>query len=59
MQADNIGERERASAFGILAGVRSAAFVCGTLAARFLSTSSTFQVMINYITLCDFILQFI
>ncbi|KAF3434767.1 hypothetical protein FNV43_RR21853 [Rhamnella rubrinervis] len=42
--ADNIGERERASAFGILAGVRSAAFVCGTLAARFLSTSSTFQV---------------
>lgn len=44
MQADNIGERDRASAFGILAGVRSAAFVCGTLAARFLSTSSTFQV---------------
>ncbi|KAH7518359.1 hypothetical protein FEM48_Zijuj09G0163400 [Ziziphus jujuba var. spinosa] len=41
--ADNIAERERASAFGILAGVRSAAWVCGTLAARFLSTSSTFQ----------------
>lgn len=43
LQADNIAERERASAFGILAGVRSAAWVCGTLAARFLSTSSTFQ----------------
>ncbi|RXH87692.1 hypothetical protein DVH24_034592 [Malus domestica] len=42
--ADNVSERERISAFGILAGFTSAAFVCGTLAARFLSTASTFQV---------------
>ncbi|XP_059453847.1 uncharacterized protein LOC132184282 isoform X2 [Corylus avellana] len=42
--ADKIPECERAPAFGILAGVGSAAFVCGTLAARFLSTASTFQV---------------
>ncbi|KAG2703094.1 hypothetical protein I3760_06G121500 [Carya illinoinensis] len=42
--ADNIPERQRASAFGILAGVGSAAFVSGTLTARFLSTASTFQV---------------
>lgn len=43
-QADNISERQRASAFGILLGVLSASFVCGTLAARFLSTTSAFQV---------------
>ncbi|XP_048429893.1 hippocampus abundant transcript 1 protein-like isoform X1 [Pyrus x bretschneideri] len=42
--ADNVSERERISAFGILAGFTSAAFVCGTLAARFLSTALTFQV---------------
>ncbi|KAJ7967119.1 hippocampus abundant transcript-like protein 1 [Quillaja saponaria] len=42
--ADNIPEGKRASAFGILGGVVSAAFVCGTLAARFLSTDLTFQV---------------
>lgn len=42
--ADNISEGQRASAFGVLSGVVSAAFVCGTLAARFLSTASTFQV---------------
>ncbi|KAF5186264.1 Major facilitator superfamily protein, partial [Thalictrum thalictroides] len=42
--ADNIAETQRASAFGMLAGVGSAAFVCGTLTARFISTSSTFQV---------------
>ncbi|KAJ4715936.1 hippocampus abundant transcript 1 protein-like [Melia azedarach] len=42
--ADNISERQRASAFGILTGVLSASFVCGTLAARFLSPTSTFQV---------------
>ncbi|XP_054785815.1 uncharacterized protein LOC129292266 isoform X2 [Prosopis cineraria] len=42
--ADKIEERKRASAFGILGGVGSAAFVCGTLAARFLSTALTFQV---------------
>ncbi|KAL6346766.1 hypothetical protein AAG906_002882 [Vitis piasezkii] len=41
--ADNISEGQRASAFGVLSGVASAAFVCGTLAARFLSTASTFQ----------------
>ncbi|XP_054785816.1 uncharacterized protein LOC129292266 isoform X3 [Prosopis cineraria] len=44
VQADKIEERKRASAFGILGGVGSAAFVCGTLAARFLSTALTFQV---------------
>ncbi|KAB1215309.1 hypothetical protein CJ030_MR4G018387 [Morella rubra] len=43
-QADNIPDGQRASAFGILSGVFSAAFVCGTLVARFLSTASTFQV---------------
>ncbi|XP_062176890.1 uncharacterized protein LOC133881862 isoform X2 [Alnus glutinosa] len=42
--ADKIPDGERAPAFGILAGVGSAAFVCGTLATRFLSTASTFQV---------------
>lgn len=41
--ADNISEGKRASAFGILAGVNSAAFVCGTLSARFLPTAQTFQ----------------
>lgn len=43
-QADKLPDRQRASAFGILSGVASASFVCGTLAVRFLSTSSTFQV---------------
>ncbi|KAK4562129.1 hypothetical protein RGQ29_004835 [Quercus rubra] len=42
--ADKISDENRASVFGILGGVASAAFVCGTLAARFLSTTSTFQV---------------
>ncbi|GLT53810.1 hypothetical protein SLA2020_270550 [Shorea laevis] len=42
--ADKIPDGERAPAFGILGGVGSAAFVCGTLATRFLSTASTFQV---------------
>uniref|UniRef100_A0A2N9HB19 Major facilitator superfamily (MFS) profile domain-containing protein n=1 Tax=Fagus sylvatica TaxID=28930 RepID=A0A2N9HB19_FAGSY len=42
--ADHTPDEQRASAFGILAGVGSAAFVGGTLAARFLSTDSTFQV---------------
>ncbi|KAF7810755.1 hippocampus abundant transcript-like protein 1 [Senna tora] len=42
--ADKVGESKRASAFGILAGVASASFVCGTLLARFLSTALTFQV---------------
>ncbi|KAF9621729.1 hypothetical protein IFM89_027583 [Coptis chinensis] len=44
LQADHIEEGRRAAAFGMLAGVGSSAFVCGTLSARFLSTSSTFQV---------------
>ncbi|XP_062022195.1 uncharacterized protein LOC133738636 isoform X2 [Rosa rugosa] len=42
--ADNISEGERVSAFGLLSGFFSASFVCGTLAARFLPTSLTFQV---------------
>ncbi|XVE48809.1 hypothetical protein DITRI_Ditri01bG0032200 [Diplodiscus trichospermus] len=42
--ADNISDSQRASAFGILSGVTSGAFVCATLVARFLSTGSTFQV---------------
>ncbi|CAN6544718.1 unnamed protein product [Malus baccata var. baccata] len=42
--ADNVSERERISAFAILAGITSAAIVCGTLAARFLSAASIFQV---------------
>ncbi|CAI0407934.1 unnamed protein product [Linum tenue] len=42
--ADNISESKRTSAFGILAGVGSSAFVFGTLAARFLSTAMAFQV---------------
>ncbi|XP_030523233.1 tetracycline resistance protein, class D-like isoform X2 [Rhodamnia argentea] len=42
--ADNVPGTERVSAFGILSGVLSAAFVCGTLAARFISTALTFQV---------------
>ncbi|XP_068320135.1 uncharacterized protein [Pyrus communis] len=42
--ADNVSERERISAFAILAGITSAAIVCGTLAARFLTTASIFQV---------------
>ncbi|XP_074275708.1 uncharacterized protein LOC141599563 [Silene latifolia] len=42
--ADNISESKRGAAFGILAGVSSAAFVCGTVSARFLSTAQTFQV---------------
>lgn len=42
--ADKVPDGKRTSAFGILAGVGSASFVGGTLAARFLSTASTFQV---------------
>ncbi|CAL8098806.1 unnamed protein product [Prunus armeniaca] len=42
--ADNVAEERRASAFGVLSGIGSSAFVCGTLFTRFLSTSSTFQV---------------
>ncbi|CAI8601754.1 unnamed protein product [Vicia faba] len=42
--ADKVPVGKRASAFGVLAGVGSASFVGGTLAARFLSTPLTFQV---------------
>ncbi|KAJ6409967.1 hypothetical protein OIU84_009457 [Salix udensis] len=42
--ADNVLERQRTSVFGILSGITAAAFVCGTLAARFLSTALIFQV---------------
>ncbi|KAE8057312.1 hypothetical protein FH972_014013 [Carpinus fangiana] len=42
--ADNVPEGQRASAFGVLSGIGSSAFVCGTLSTRFISTSSTFQV---------------
>ncbi|KAJ7957922.1 Hippocampus abundant transcript-like protein 1 [Quillaja saponaria] len=42
--ADNVPEGPRAAAFGIMSGIGSAAFVCGTLTTRFLSTSLTFQV---------------
>ncbi|XP_059647431.1 uncharacterized protein LOC132293817 isoform X2 [Cornus florida] len=42
--ADNISEGQRVSAFGVLSGIGSGAFVCGTLAARFLSPARAFQV---------------
>lgn len=42
--ADNVPDTHRASTFGVLSGICSAAFVCGTLTSRFLSTSSTCQV---------------
>lgn len=42
--ADQVGTRRRAAAFGLLSGVSAAGFVSGTLTARFLPTSSTFQV---------------
>lgn len=57
-QADKIPEVNRASAFGILGGVTSAAFVCGTLAARFLSTTSTFQVVPSYLSISSPLNQF-
>ncbi|KAA8535963.1 hypothetical protein F0562_028441 [Nyssa sinensis] len=41
--ADNISER-RGTAIGVLSGIGSGAFVCGTLTARFLSPARTFQV---------------
>ena len=54
-QADNVPEHRRASAFGLLSAVGSSAFVCGTLCARFLSISSTFQVLSHYFFLPNFI----
>ncbi|KAG9442870.1 hypothetical protein H6P81_018724 [Aristolochia fimbriata] len=41
--ADEVPHNRRASAFGLLSGVASAGFVCGTLTARFLSIPSAFQ----------------
>lgn len=48
-QADNVPEGRRASAFGILSGISSCGFVCGTLTARFLPTASTFQVIFFFL----------
>ncbi|CAL4884594.1 unnamed protein product [Urochloa decumbens] len=42
--ADHVRPRRRAAAFALLSGVSAAGFVSGTLTARFLATSSTFQV---------------
>ncbi|KAJ4759333.1 Major facilitator superfamily protein [Rhynchospora pubera] len=42
--ADKVGERRRASYFGALSGIGTAGIVFGTIAARFLDTSSIFQV---------------
>ncbi|XP_039059684.1 tetracycline resistance protein, class D-like [Hibiscus syriacus] len=42
--ADNVSYNRRASAFGVLAGVTSGSYLCGTLAARFLSVGLAFQV---------------
>ncbi|KAM5565225.1 hypothetical protein ABKV19_019311 [Rosa sericea] len=42
--ADNVPEGRRASTFGILSGISSSSFVCGTLFTRFVSTTSMFQV---------------
>ncbi|XP_031477854.1 uncharacterized protein LOC116248948 [Nymphaea colorata] len=41
--ADNTSEGGRATAFGLLSGTSSCAFVCATLASRFLSRASAFQ----------------
>ncbi|PAN48677.1 hypothetical protein PAHAL_9G398200 [Panicum hallii] len=42
--ADRVPEARRAAAFGVFSGVCSAGFVASTIAARFLSVSSTCQV---------------
>jgi hypothetical protein len=44
VQADKVPEAQRAAAFGVFSGVCTAGFVVGTIATRFLSVSSTFQV---------------
>ncbi|KAH9693559.1 Major facilitator superfamily protein [Citrus sinensis] len=41
--ADNVPPGRRASVFGIFSGIVSGAFVCGTISARFISTSAAFQ----------------
>lgn len=57
MQADNVSENHRASAFGILTGIGSCAFVCANCCARFLSTTATFQVsfLFIYVDMCIYI----
>lgn len=52
------GDR-RATAFGILSGTASAAFVFGTLSTRFLSTSATFQVQCSSVFFLHFLIRFI
>uniref|UniRef100_A0A452YSN0 Major facilitator superfamily (MFS) profile domain-containing protein n=1 Tax=Aegilops tauschii subsp. strangulata TaxID=200361 RepID=A0A452YSN0_AEGTS len=47
VQADKVPEGRRAAAFGVFSGVCTAGFVGGTIAARFLSVSSTFQVCLR------------
>uniref|UniRef100_A0ACD5TIS6 Uncharacterized protein n=1 Tax=Avena sativa TaxID=4498 RepID=A0ACD5TIS6_AVESA len=42
--ADKVPEAQRAAAFGVFSGACTAGFVAGTIATRFLSVSSTFQV---------------
>lgn len=42
--ADKVAEGRRATAFGILTGISAAGFLSGTITARFLPTSYTFQV---------------
>ncbi|KAH7846850.1 hypothetical protein Vadar_018840 [Vaccinium darrowii] len=49
--ADNTPETRRASVFGILSGISSAAFVCGNLSTRFLSTPCTFQVSASVVAI--------
>ncbi|XP_062201579.1 uncharacterized protein LOC133904109 isoform X2 [Phragmites australis] len=44
--ADRVPETRRAAAFGVFSGVCTAGFVFGTIAARFLPVSSTFQVSV-------------
>ncbi|XP_038901051.1 uncharacterized protein LOC120088079 isoform X2 [Benincasa hispida] len=43
-QADKTSEEQRISAFGILSGVKSVGYVCGTFSARLLSIATVFQV---------------
>lgn len=45
--ADRVPESRRAAAFGVFSGVCTAGFVVGTVAARFLPVSSTFQVRVH------------
>ncbi|CAA7041731.1 unnamed protein product [Microthlaspi erraticum] len=56
--ADNVPQGQRASAFGILTGIASCAFVCATLCARFLSTAATFQVATTMAVLSTVYMRF-